>query len=240
MGSSVNSGLSPHLRGNRRRRPRGGIRRGSIPAPAGKPSASGAARAGTRVYPRTCGETGWSTNAREARSGLSPHLRGNLFPRVVFGEALGSIPAPAGKPPPETESQDIAGVYPRTCGETLIEDLIAEIGWGLSPHLRGNPDRGPDRGDRLGSIPAPAGKPGARRSRFGPPGVYPRTCGETLIEDLIAEIGWGLSPHLRGNRARPGRQVAARRSIPAPAGKPSPARPPSGCAKVYPRTCGET
>ena len=50
-------GLSPRLRGNRLMPPPIMSRDGSIPAPAGEPSAAGTRCGWTRVYPRACGGT---------------------------------------------------------------------------------------------------------------------------------------------------------------------------------------
>ena len=73
-------GLSPRLRGNPY-----GLWWGAVQG---------------RVYPRACGGTSVNSVTFAGLIGLSPRLRGNLSladPRV---STYGSIPAPAGEPPP--------------------------------------------------------------------------------------------------------------------------------------------
>ena len=91
-------GLSPRVRGNRRRRrPRPG-RPGSIPAGAGEPQWPAGHGYDDEVYPRGCGGTGKVSLTAPTERGLSPRVRGNpdlRLPRVL---PPGSIPAGAGEP----------------------------------------------------------------------------------------------------------------------------------------------
>ena len=217
-------GLSPRLRGNRRRCgsiPAGGtsspgIAAGLSPRLRGNRSKRGEEdqRSALWVYPRACGGT-WArrSNVRSIprlrgnphaaarhlydETGLSPRLRGNL-PSERYCEhaqtAIRSIPAPAGEP--------FAQLHPIM---RLRGNLIQVNG--LSPRLRGNRFR-MDRRERITverSIPAPAGEP-----HFGklPPTV---------------PAGVGLSPRLRGNLEAPLRK-----------------RTTSSSTSVYPRACGGT
>ena len=233
-------GLSPHLRGNLRRRCRRRRGYGSIPAPAGKPSAILNLSSPCRVNPRTCGETANCVRITVDSRGLSPHLRGNRNPDSGLSVRRGSIPAPAGKPGPDAIFTSSIQVYPRTCGETSIVEVNMSEKSGLSPHLRGNLSFGFHSGLHFGSIPAPAGKPAGSRGCPGPAGVYPRTCGETAVVLARPKGSQGLSPHLRGNPRPFHLSDAFPGSIPAPAGKPWPGRPNRTAGWVYPRTCGET
>ena len=70
-------GLSPRLRGNRRRRTPAGGSSGSIPALAGEPSPTSGDRDAVRVYPRACGGTPRPRRQSARGAGLSPRLRGN-------------------------------------------------------------------------------------------------------------------------------------------------------------------
>ena len=73
-------GLSPRMRGNRRR-PGGDIRGGgSIPAYAGEPPDIAAMPAHPGVYPRVCGGTGGKPLRAGFEKGLSPRMRGNPMP----------------------------------------------------------------------------------------------------------------------------------------------------------------
>ena len=77
IGPKIASGLSPRVRGNRRRRAPRRQRGGSIPACAGEPATGAPGRGPRRVYPRVCGGTTSSPSTPNAISGLSPRVRGN-------------------------------------------------------------------------------------------------------------------------------------------------------------------
>ena len=197
-------GLSPRLRGNRWRQKRGIRCAGSIPAPAGEPSAvairpgepSGGrsipAPAGEphrppapccppQVYPRACGGTPVRRQERRVAVGLSPRLRGN--PRQIEhrDRGGGSIPAPAGEPSLVFLILAVSSVYPRACGGTgkLLPNLL--YGYGLSPRLRGNPSDVLTLSYQYRSIPAPAGEPSRFLRRVTLSSVYPRACGGTRV-----------------------------------------------------------
>ena len=70
-------GLSPRVRGNRRRMPPATRRRGSIPACAGEPVFTRLPNPPQRVYPRVCGGTWRWPECWRGASGLSPRVRGN-------------------------------------------------------------------------------------------------------------------------------------------------------------------
>ena len=96
------AGLSPRVRGNRgaaeRRRDLGG----SIPACAGEPTAGSRSSSPDRVYPRVCGGTTCRAHAAALAAGLSPRVRGNHQAADRPRQAVGSIPACAGEPSPES------------------------------------------------------------------------------------------------------------------------------------------
>ena len=75
---TAEGGLSPRLRGNPSGTFATSAATGSIPAPAGEPSACRAVSISSRVYPRACGGTSPVSTSSRARAGLSPRLRGNL------------------------------------------------------------------------------------------------------------------------------------------------------------------
>ena len=93
-------GLSPRVRGNRRRLPRQSDLRGSIPASAGEPSEPTASRPRWWVYPRECGGTARDADLRLQTEGLSPRVRGNRLRHRHAPNGFGSIPASAGEPSP--------------------------------------------------------------------------------------------------------------------------------------------
>ena len=91
-------GLSPRVRGNLGARPFAIAALRSIPACAGEPFVSGAGRPGRRVYPRVCGGTSPAPHRTNARTGLSPRVRGNPSSARRKVSTSGSIPACAGEP----------------------------------------------------------------------------------------------------------------------------------------------
>ena len=154
--------------------------------------------------------------------GLSPRLRGNRTYVAPVPVHIGSIPAPAGEPSRLRRTSSWPPVYPRACGGTAAFPVGSALDGGLSPRLRGNrpPEGGCKRPRR--SIPAPAGEPPGLGEAGKPAGVYPRACGGTQTRNGTRCLRIGLSPRLRGNRSPARCRRVCRRSIPAPAGEPSP------------------
>ena len=152
-------GLSPRVRGNRIDPAGISCVPRSIPACAGEPESPGGAREGNRVYPRVCGGTTTFIVGLPGHAGLSPRVRGNPDDVGVALPLDGSIPACAGEPAPRYGSWGIRRVYPRVCGGTRG---LRIRGWeekGLSPRVRGNPQRVRARMEPVRSIPACAGEP---------------------------------------------------------------------------------
>ena len=152
----------------------------------------------------------------------------------------GSIPAPAGEPPPPRSTPKPAQVYPRACGGTGSWRSKASEPPGLSPRLRGNPLQIPTLATATRSIPAPAGEPLHNHRLLLPLGVYPRACGGTGGWESDRYAGCGLSPRLRGNRSTTTGCSCHLGSIPAPAGEPEDGNLIDTPAAVYPRACGGT
>ena len=89
-----------------------------------------------------CGGTVCATSVRQAMSGLSPRVRGNLRLPDAPDAALGSIPACAGEPDDGDVTLMYVPVYPRVCGGTELPKGYHSYDTGLSPRVRGNPARG--------------------------------------------------------------------------------------------------
>ena len=254
------TGLSPRVRGNRRRRAPHGKSDGSIPACAGNPMQPRVMAAGPRsipacagepaqvaflrfkrgVYPRVCGGTRWSALMYPRRAGLSPRVRGNLLLADGALGREGSIPACAGEPALKYVKYKLPRVYPRVCGGTSSAVRVWIYVGGLSPRVRGNPEYYFGGWYQVRSIPACAGDPQVSAIPACPRRVYPRVCGGTIPCRRPRLRTQGLSPRVRGNHSRLLYQSAKAGSIPACAGEPwSPVVwPPSPV--VYPRVCGGT
>ena len=156
---SLGQGLSPHVRGNRGRGQAFGRRGGSIPACTGKPGNIGSGYRTLGVYPRMYGETPRKSKRVQDALGLSPHVRGNLPAAMDRSVGAGSIPACTGKPYPRARARTCEEVYPRMYGETPANTPPRSGGPGLSPHVRGNRQRGASTKSCIWSIPACTGKP---------------------------------------------------------------------------------
>ena len=193
-----------------------------------------------KVYPRVGGETTFVLTILLLDRGLSPRGRGNLGHHAASVVPPGSIPAWAGKPPPDRPSPTPHRVYPRVGGETQHRFHPTRQWVGLSPRGRGNHGRLDRPADLPGSIPAWAGKPWRPGSTSWTSRVYPRVGGETTVENQIMGSLRGLSPRGRGNHEITRIAQHGGRSIPAWAGKPRdhPHRP--AWWEVYPRVGGET
>ena len=233
-------GLSPQVRGNRRR-PAGGDAQGrSIPAGAGEPPRRRRRARPRGVYPRRCGGTALQEAGALGVGGLSPQVRGNREAELRREPRLGSIPAGAGEPAPTARGSPPGAVYPRRCGGTSPARLDHLGRGGLSPQVRGNHHGCNLNEDVSWSIPAGAGEPSGAR----PPGsarrVYPRRCGGTVARTVPATQKAGLSPQVRGNRRPRRRRRHHGGSIPAGAGEPRTRMGCAGSSTVYPRRCGGT
>ena len=174
------------------------------------------------------------------RSGLSPHMRGNLRDPVLAQSLLGSIPAHAGEPGFRPANHAGKRVYPRTCGGTIAIRIYRMSLSGLSPHMRGNLILYILIAIHLRSIPAHAGEPNTWAVEGKAYRVYPRTCGGTPIPRELALTGIGLSPHMRGNLEASQWEENSFGSIPAHAGEPGSCPAVDSSCQVYPRTCGGT
>ena len=234
------SGLSPRVRGNPAWTTAALAVLGSIPARAGEPSMDHRRAGGPRVYPRACGGTISPLHLLRLPWGLSPRVRGNRRLIGSSGNEPGSIPARAGEPRASGSSAAIPSVYPRACGGTRQGNDVGSAASGLSPRVRGNPCRLRRRLRRRRSIPARAGEPLTRPHHQHTRRVYPRACGGTRRRGPAAKTGSGLSPRVRGNHVRHGRQREPGGSIPARAGEPIRCPPHNAWATVYPRACGGT
>ena len=256
----VGPGLSPRVRGNQPSTPTWNRKGGSIPACAGEPPQSPAARSTPGVYPRVCGGTPAGPPPHIAGLGLSPRVRGNRHHPRLPAAGEWSIPACAGEPLAEGVHSEPPTVYPRVCGGTYKPNIINTPDWGLSPRVRGNLKITYAPIVSEGSIPACAGEPLAFALIGGLFGVYPRVCGGThlalgaylgiqvyprvcggtRIQGRMAYPLAGLSPRVRGNPKASQMPAQAARSIPACAGEPPAKVGRCPCRSVYPRVCGGT
>ena len=150
-----------------------------------------------------------------------------------------SIPAPTGKPTSASTGSYLARVYPRAYGEAAQAIEARQMKVGLSPRLRGSPYIVELALDRIGSIPAPTGKPPVPRGASFLDRVYPRAYGEASAIKSCSGMIPGLSPRLRGSQQGQEDSGTSLRSIPAPTGKPAQRAAHRVLPQVYPRAYGE-
>ena len=254
-------GLSPRVRGNRRKYRPAPTSGRSIPACAGEPKSVASTPPRYTVYPRVCGGTCALFSGPGSGPGLSPRVRGNPRQCRTGPGRYRSIPACAGEPPRHWLIASGSAVYPRVCGGTILGNIGANPALGLSPRVRGNLPRCRQCRQPSRSIPACAGEPSRSSKSQTPSRVYPRVCGGTRRPDAVIAAApmvyprvcggtrptrkpthttEGLSPRVRGNPDVPVDVPVHDRSIPACAGEPLARRPVVRPAGVYPRVCGGT
>ena len=187
-----------------------------------------------------CGGTRGTDCGPGRAGGLSPRVRGNPWATWSSIRRPGSIPACAGEPDMRSTRFALTRVYPRVCGGTAGLAFAALVHRGLSPRVRGNPERPALAKILHGSIPACAGEPHGNGFVVWHVRVYPRVCGGTSALSRLNSPAKGLSPRVRGNRRLTPAGGRPYRSIPACAGEPIPFSPNISAKKVYPRVCGGT
>ena len=134
---------------------------------------------------------------------------------VVRGSRGRSIPACAGEPGMKRIDEEAQqGLSPRVRGNRAWTMRAASSGDGLSPRVRGNQEHRARRAAGERSIPACAGEPPGRATKYSQ-GVYPRVCGGTKDADfrVYPRVCGGTGQQYRVNWYRT-------RSIPACAGEP--------------------
>ena len=238
-GRTSRRGLSPRVRGSRRRSRLLRLCVRIIPACAGKPRRPRCRCPSAGDYPRVCGEAHVLDVVAGVCQGLSPRVRGSLCTTPAAPVFVGIIPACAGKPRRHRVPQGRHRDYPRVCGEAGLKSDTHGCILGLSPRVRGSQGTLPAYHSRPGIIPACAGKPVHHAGRAGVRGDYPRVCGEAASFLTISLPLRGLSPRVRGSL---GQQLQSARHggiIPACAGKPDVGGHAVRHLRDYPRVCGE-
>ena len=256
---SGKTGSSPRVRGKPGNAGVYGNAGGLIPARAGKTGHPHLLPGGLPAHPRACGENFTRTPAVRSPGGSSPRVRGKRPPLVLFGAAVGLIPARAGKTVRGGGACTLAPAHPRACGENPA-DLGGEPGdGGSSPRVRGKQSACSRSEARRRLIPARAGKTStqdvstrpwrlipARAGKTKPRSriawlnsAHPRACGENRRRAWESMDSWGSSPRVRGKLWSVRRAGGEPRLIPARAGKTMLRRKSPVYIAAHPRACGE-
>ena len=151
--------------------------------------------------------------------GSSPLTRGKHMRRLEAPTADRLIPAHAGKTDGNGSIRALSAAHPRSRGENcaVVHECVHPCG--SSPLTRGKQDspQGPGRPERL--IPAHAGKTARGLAVYGLIAAHPRSRGENVARQLHGGLHVGSSPLTRGKPPVNDVPLAARRLIPAHAGK---------------------
>ena len=134
----------------------------------------------------------------DPKEGLSPRVRGKLWPDCPLPDSRGSIPACTGETSASRRSSFTVEVYPRVYGGNPAGCPCLIACRGLSPRVRGKRRRTWPSATHARSIPACTGETRWRRPCSYWLEVYPRVYGGNgfLICNLFLQVG--LSPRVRG------------------------------------------
>ena len=171
-------GSSPLTRGKRQKRRDDAIDRRLIPAHAGKTARRTHQSRRRPAHPRSRGENRQKTLSLSATLGSSPLTRGKHRRQAQRPGRAGLIPAHAGKTTTNTRIRKTLRAHPRSRGENTQVGMEPPGGAGSSPLTRGKHQVRRRLRDRLGLIPAHAGKTRTARARPSSAGAHPRSRGE--------------------------------------------------------------
>ena len=215
------------------------MRRGLIPAHAGKTSPPRTERGGDRAHPRSRGENSHSTNRTDSCGGSSPLTRGKRVVIAGDGEKLGLIPAHAGKTSRRLGGLADLWAHPRSRGENPRPCPPTRIRLGSSPLTRGKLLYWLFVRLRRGLIPAHAGKTRTLYTHARRTTAHPRSRGENQGPRGLPAQVWGSSPLTRGKHPYRGGSSSGTGLIPAHAGKTLPGKASTRPHRAHPRSRGE-
>ena len=218
MGSPLQRGSSPRMRGTRAGQQQQHRERRIIPAYAGNASAASSVHTLRSDHPRVCGERTTAVSVWIRHTGSSPRMRGTHLTGHAEGKHARIIPAYAGNAWIRRTWMSSLADHPRVCGERVLDPIIPGSVRGSSPRMRGTRREDWHRigADRI--IPAYAGNAVAPWPPRPPVPDHPRVCGERVLPAHNSGSRSGSSPRMRGTLPGPLVQVLWLRIIPAYAG----------------------
>ena len=193
--------------------------RGSSPLTRGRPGGAGLPIHSPGLIPAHAGKTTIRVRSRRPPRGSSPLTRGKQSCAGCVACNQGLVPAHAGKTRHMRSTRVISATHPRSRGENDQSSRRRGRSCGSSPLTRGKRLSSSVAIERMGLIPAHAGKTHqwricATRSR-----AHPRSRGENLRIPTFDLPDRGSSPLTRGKRALFGVPFGGVGLIPAHAGK---------------------
>ena len=174
-------GSSPLTRGKPHSDSHATVKRGLIPAHAGKTVTASSRACQSAAHPRSRGENPGRPLIHETAVGSSPLTRGKRATvyRRVAGPRL--IPAHAGKTKRRSAPRSSPWAHPRSRGENAKSALGNLGNTGSSPLTRGKRGNGCDHEEDRRLIPAHAGKTTGRMCRSTCSTAHPRSRGENSV-----------------------------------------------------------
>ena len=233
------SGSSPLTRGKHARAALHAVRRGLIPAHAGKTPSSCNPIPRVAAHPRSRGENAKYTLCRGMNGGSSPLTRGKPAWTRCPRPCRRLIPAHAGKTFRRKVGFFDWPAHPRSRGENSPFRGSRVLYAGSSPLTRGKLVVISVFYIQDGLIPAHAGKTGFQRRASMIRGAHPRSRGENPTAYTPVGAVTGSSPLTRGKQNMLAGERGHGRLIPAHAGKTVDDSPEVIEAQAHPRSRGE-
>ena len=235
---SVATGSSPLARGGLALASLCARRAGLIPARAGRTTPRTATRCRSTAHPRSRGADR-NADGRPVHSvGSSPLARGGRVAGHGISRHRRLIPARAGRTGGGRVAARRRPAHPRSRGADDHARHRVQAGHGSSPLARGGPEDHRGLADRLGLIPARAGRTGMRRWKRGRWRAHPRSRGADPSYAAARALDTGSSPLARGGRADAGAEGQPDGLIPARAGRTRPAIGDDRARRAHPRSRG--
>ena len=192
---------------------------GLIPARAGRTQPKPLVTSAVRAHPRASGADVRPVRGSGDEEGSSPRERGGRSSAGERSLRVGLIPARAGRTGSCRRSRRCWGAHPRASGADIDVSEAISGNLGSSPRERGGPAEAIGRGQRLGLIPARAGRTDELPCGDHASWAHPRASGADSREQIPSSLRHGSSPRERGG---PASSVPTRRGrglIPARAGR---------------------
>ena len=172
-------------------------------------------------HPRVCGEQSAILSRASAVMGSPPRVRGTAAPNGWAWIRGRITPACAGNSFLQYLCGFIIGDHPRVCGEQPLPCAVTLTSTGSPPRVRGTVRYKQNLFIQYRITPACAGNSGLNRSAWPRRWDHPRVCGEQVYNSILASIGKGSPPRVRGTVGGLGKGDGRRRITPACAGNRS-------------------
>ena len=210
-----------------------------IPAHAGKTFSGSPSHAHSKAHPRSRGENLCPPCGGPLCGGSSPLTRGKRRSLVSLVRLHRLIPAHAGKTRQATRRALPSRAHPRSRGENHRRSAPNGVKSGSSPLTRGKHVRETQVQNRLGLIPAHAGKTEKKIESGLGGAAHPRSRGENGSVRICLHSVTGSSPLTRGKPSSCTLRPRTARLIPAHAGKTRLSQDGSTSGAAHPRSRGE-